>query len=360
MPINREPVAGVHAGAAMTGEFRDATIATFSAMILYDALTTEHQDRLVVPFADENRTHWNFLPESGRGRRGIALRELGHRENLLVHRLVASCLSLEGYARFLTVVNLEHLLREIDQPRLGQVVAEFRDPGAYFLTFFDPPQPDATWGWRLVGHHVSLNFTILGQERIVSTPCLFGSEPGRFGPIRPLAEEEDLGFAMLGSLDDAQRETAIIHPVSPPDFATGCRSRIDAVERPALHGDGRRDVLITDVDADALRYEADRPRGVAVGEMGPAARERFEALLGCYLGRAAPAWRELEEKRIADAGFENLHFAWAGAEDYESGHYYRIQGPVTLIEFNNTEGDANHIHSVWRDPARDFARDLIA
>jgi hypothetical protein len=359
MPLNREPVAGVHSGAALTDQFRGATIATFAAMILYDALSSEQQERLTVPFDDPNRTVWNFLPEAGRGRHGIALRDLGHRENLLVHRLVAACLSLEGYARFLTIVSLEHLLRELDQPRLGQVATDFRDPGAYFLTFFDPPQPDATWGWRLVGHHVSLNFTVIGQERVVATPCLFGSEPGRFGPLRPLAAEEDLGFALLASLDQDARRAAVIHTVSPPDFATACRSELGSVERPALHGDGRRDVLITPEDAEALRWERDRPRGLAVADMGETARERFRELLGCYLGRVPAASRTLEEERIEAADFDRLHFAWAGAEDYEGGHYYRIEGPVTLIEFNNTEGDANHIHSVWRDPDLDFARELL-
>lgn len=359
MPENREPLAGAHAGAAVTGEFKAATITTFGAMVLYDDLSSEQQDRLVVPFADPNREHWNFLPESGRGRNGVALRDLSHRQNLLVHRLIASCLSIEAYGRFLQVVALEHMLREIDQPRLGQVATEFRDPGLYYLTFFDRPDPDVTWGWRLVGHHVSLNFTVVGQDRVVATPFLFGSEPGRIGPMRPLAEEEDLGFELLATLSDEQRERAVIHPVSPPDFATACRSEIGAVERPALHGDGRRDVLITEADAEALRFERENPRGVAMGEMEPEARERFEALLGCYLNRAAPPWRAEAEERIREAGIDQLHFAWAGGTDYDHGHYYRIQGPVTLIEFNNTEGDANHVHSVWRDLERDFARGLI-
>ncbi|OJU85493.1 MAG: hypothetical protein BGO11_00690 [Solirubrobacterales bacterium 70-9] len=200
---------------------------------------------------------------------------------------------------------------------------------------------------------------MIGQERVISTPCLFGSEPGRFGPLRPLAEEEDLGFALLEGLDDDERRAAVIHAVSPPDFATACRSELGAVERPALHGDGRRDVLITAADAEALRWERDHPRGLAVADMGEASRRRFRELLGCYLNRVPAAWRTREEERIEGAGFERLHFAWAGADDYEGGHYYRIQGPVTLVEFNNTEGDANHIHSVWRDPGLDFARELL-
>jgi hypothetical protein len=177
--------------------------------------------------------------------------------------------------------------------------------------------------------------------------------------MRPLGEEEDLGFALLRGLGSAERGQANFHPVPPPDFTTGCRPTIGAVERPPLHGDARRDVLITEADADALRYERDRPPGVSFGEMDPDSQGRFRALVDCYLSRVSSARRATEMDRIEQAGIDALHFAWAGAEDYEGGHYYRIQGPVTLIEFNNTEGDANHVHSVWRNPDGDFGRDRL-
>ena len=195
---------------------------------------------------------------------------------------------------------------------------------------------------------------MLDQERFTVTPLLIGSEPGRVGPLRPLAAEEDLGFELLASLDSKERQEAVIHSLSPPDFATRCVPELGDAELPATHGEARRDVLITDEDREALRFEPNRPRGLAFGAMSERSRERFQALLDCYLDRIRPEARERESERIEATGIERIHFAWAGEQTTAGGHYYRIQGPATLIEFNNTEGGADHVHSVWRSPNRDF------
>jgi len=358
LPPVAAPVAGRSHGLAITPEYVGATLMTFAAMTLFDAIPSPLQERLLQPFESPNRKHWNFLPEPGRGRYGVPLKELDHPQTLLVHRLISSALSLEAYARVLSAFALEHLLRESDQKLLGHVAYDFRDPGNYYLTFFDLPRPDATWAWRLVGHHVSINVTVVDQEYFSATPLLIGAEPGRFGPLRPMAEEEDLGFELLDSLDSQQRRRAVIHTLSPPDFATRCVPELGDVELPAPHGDARRDALIADEDREALRFELHRPRGLAAGEMSPRSRELFDALLGVHVGRIRPEAQAAEMKRIADAGKDAIHFAWAGELTRDGGHYYRIQGPVTLIEFNNTEGGADHVHSVWRDPGRDFGGEL--
>jgi hypothetical protein len=348
------PVAGESHGFGVTPEYVGATLVTFGAMNLFDALGPELQDAVLQPFDSPNRKHWNFLPEPGRGRWGVPLKDMTHAQALLVHRLIATALSTDAYARVLCTFALEHLLREVDQPTLGHVAYEFRDPGNYYLTFFGVPRPDATWGWRLVGHHISLNVTVLGQDRFTITPMLIGSEPGRLGPIRPMADEEDLAFALLESLDDAQRAKALIHTLSPPDFVTRCAEEIGAVERPALHGDARRDALITAADQEALRFERDAPRGLPAGELAPASRAIFDQLLDTYISRIRPSAQPRERRRIEDAGADAIHFGWAGDLTAAGPHYYRLQGPVTIIEFNNTEGGANHVHSVWRDLERDF------
>lgn len=354
LPPVVQPAAGRSHGVSVTPEFIGATLITFAGMMVYDALTRDQQDRLVQDFETPQRRHWNFLPEPGRGRRGIPLKEMTHSQALLVHRLIASALSPEGYAKLLSAFALEHVLREIDQPLLGHLAYEFRNPGNYYLTFFGVPRPDVTWGWRLVGHHVSLNITVLDQDRFSATPMLIGAEPGRFGPLRPMAEEEDLGFELLHSLDREQQQRAIIHPLSPPDFVTRCAAAIGDVERPAHHGDGRRDAMITDADREALQFERHRPRGLPVGEMTPRSRELFDAMLLAWIGRVRQPADARELERVSQAGVEAMHFAWAGALTRDGPHYYRIQGPVTLIEFNNTEGGANHVHGVWRDLERDF------
>jgi Protein of unknown function (DUF3500) len=343
---------------AVNDQYRGATLMTFTAMCLFDALDERDRRRIVVPFSDDQeRSHWNFLPESGR--RGIPLRDMTHAQQIMAHRLLCQGLAVEGYAKVLATMNLEHLLREINQPVMGHLARDFRDPGAYFLTFFGQPQPDSVWGWRLVGHHISLNFTVHEQERISATPMMIGAEPARVGVFRPLAEEEDLAFALLRSLTAEQRDRTVVYHLSPADFVTRTVAQIGEEERPERHGVGRRDIIVQPEDAEALRYIKSHPRGVAFGELDATAQARFTDLLESYVARVHPTMLAQEMDRIAAAGTDALHFAWAGGTDYADGHYYRIQGPVTLIEFNNTEDDANHAHSVWRDPTNDFGRDLL-
>lgn len=336
----------------------DATLVTFAAMALFEALGAEQRVRIVVPLDDPNRYHWNFLPESGR--RGIALKDMTAAQRYLAHRLIAQTMSVTGYAKAVQVMSLEHVLREMNAPVFGHIAAVFRDPEAYFLTFFEQPQPDRHWGWRLVGHHLSLNFTIVGQDRIAVTPLLFGAEPARVGPFRILAEEEDHAFCLLRSLDAAQLATATIHPVSPPDFATRCVPFIGDEEWPDVHGTGRRDAMITDADREALRYIKGHPRGLARAAMTPAQAAMFDDLLACFLGNVKDAQVGREMDRIRRARLDELHMVWAGGHRIDLPHYFRIEGPVTLVEFDNTEDDANHIHAVWRDPGNDFGIDLIA
>lgn len=339
------------------GDF-NVTAVTFAAMALYDRLDSDQRARLVVPMEHENRKHWNFLPEPGR--RGVPIRDLDREQRYLAHRLIAQCTSAEGYAQIVQVMSLEHVLRELDAPRFGHVAAHFRDPEGYFLTFFNRPDPDSDWGWRLVGHHLSLNFTVAGQDLLATTPFLLGSEPARFGPYRILGAEEDLGFQLLGSLDPEQADTATIHPVSPPDFATRCAPELGQEEWPDVHGIGRRDAPITDADRQALRWVRGQPRGLPRASMRPAQRRAFDELLDAFARRLKPEQAGRELDRIHSAGMEELHFVWAGSHSIDRPHYFRVEGPVTLIEFDNTEDDANHIHCVWRDPQNDFGADVLA
>jgi len=341
----------------MAGDF-NATLVTFAAMALFDHLDDDQRRRAVVPMNDDNRTHWNFLPESGRS--GVALRELDHTQRTLVHRLVAQCLSLEGYAQVVQVMSLEHVLRELNAPVFGHVAAHFRDPDGYFLTFFDQPQPDRDWGWRLVGHHLSLNFTVAGQDLLAGSPLLLGSEPARIGPFRILGAEEDLGFDLLAQLDEQQTSTATIHPVPPPDFVTRCVPYLGEEEWPDVHGVGRRDAAITDADREALRWIKGRRRGLGRGQMGAPQQQGLDRLLESFVGRLKPEQAGREMDRIRAAGIDDVHFVWAGGHRIDQPHYFRLEGPVTLIEFDNTEDDANHVHCVWRDPTNDFGADILA
>ena len=336
----------------------EATVVTFAAMGLFDALDADQRARALLPHTDPTRTYWNFLPESGR--HGLALGELSRAQEVMAHRLVAESMSLSAYARTVQVMSNEHVLRELNLPVFGHVAATFRDARGYFLTFFGQPQPDTTWGWRLVGHHLSLNVTVVDGDLMTATPFLIGAEPARIGPFRILGEEEDAAFLVLDSLTDAQRRQAVIHTKPPADFVTRTVGRIGQVEYPAYHGVGRRDAMITDEDRRALAYFRDHPRGVRVGDLSNTQRAGFDELLALFVHRARPGLVGVEMDRIAAAGgVEALRFAWAGGLTVEAPHYFRIQGGATLVEFDNAEDHANHVHSVWRSPSHDFADDLL-
>jgi hypothetical protein len=336
----------------------DATAVTFAAMGLFDGLTVDQRARVLLPHTDAGRRHWNFLPESGR--HGLALGELDRHQEVLAHRLIAESMSIPAYARVVQVMANEHILRELNLPLFGHVAATFRDARGYFFTFFGQPQPDSTWGWRLVGHHLSINVTVVDGDLLSATPFLLGAEPARFGPFRILGEEEDAAFTLLDNLTAAQQEQAIIHSKPPADFVTRTVSTIGDLEYPDYHGVGRRDAMITDEDRKALAYFRAHPRGIRVGDLSFGQRGQFDDLLAQFVERSRPGLVGFEMDRIAAAGgVDELHFAWAGGTSIEQPHYFRIQGPVTLVEFDNAEDNANHVHSVWRDPSNDFAADLL-
>ncbi|MFJ8748753.1 DUF3500 domain-containing protein [Streptomyces sp. NPDC102441] len=336
----------------------DATAITFAAMGLFDGLNADQRERLLLPHTDPGRTHWNFLPESGR--HGLALGELDRRQEGLAHRLIAESMSIPAYARVVQVMSNEHVLRELNLPLFGHIAPIFRDARGYFLTFFGQPQPDTTWGWRLVGHHLSLNITVVDGDLVSATPFLLGAEPARFGPFRILGEEEDTAFELLDSLTGAQQKETVIHAKPPADFVTRTVRCVGEVEYPAYHGVGRRDAMITDEDRKALAYFRAHPRGIRAGDLSVLQRAHFDALLAQFVERSRSGLVGAEMDRIAEAGgVENLHFAWAGGTTLDKPHYFRIQGPVTLVEFDNAEDDANHVHSVWRDPSNDFGADLL-
>ena len=193
-----------------------------------------------------------------------------------------------------------------------------------------------------------------------TTPFLLGAEPARIGPFRILGEEEDAAFTLLDRLTATQQAEAVIHDKPPADFVTRTVPRIGEVKYPAYHGVGRRDAMITDDDRRALAYFRAHPRGIRVGGLSPDQRTRFDDLLATFVHRARAGLVDAEMDRIAAAGgVEELHFAWAGGTSIEQPHYFRIQGGATLIEFDNAEDDANHVHSAWRDPSNDFASDLL-
>jgi hypothetical protein len=211
-----------------------------------------------------------------------------------------------------------------------------RDPDLYFLSVFGEPGGRGEWGWRVEGHHLSLNFTLRDGRVVSATPSFFGANPAevRRGPhqgLRTLAPEEDLGRALYRSLEGALRQKALLSAEAPADIVTG----------------------------NAKQAELGAPAGVALAEVSPAQRAALMELVEMYAHRLRRELAEEELARLRAAGLEKIHFAWAGVSEPGQPHYYRIQGPTFVVEYDNTQNNANHIHTVWRNFATDFGLDPL-
>jgi hypothetical protein len=291
------------------------------------SLDARQRHRAVFPFGDAERMNWHYVP---RRREGLAFKDMGAPSRAAAHELMKASLSAVGYAKAVNIIQLEEVLRQIETFGLS------RDPENYALTIFGTPGESAAWGWRVEGHHLSLNFTLVPGKPIAVTPAFMGANPATIpkGPragLRTLAHEQDLGLALARSLDPALRGRAVIATESFGDIVSG---------------PGRKELF-------AAR------QGVPLGALGGDERALATRLIETYARNMRAEIADAELRRVRDAGLEQVHFAWAGPMDPARPHYYRVHGPTLIIEYDNTQNDANHIHSVWHDPANDFGTDLL-
>lgn len=276
---------------------------------------------------DGEREDWHFVPKS---RNGLPLKDMNPAQRKLARDLLAAGLSQRGVLTTDTIIALEDVLFTMEG-------ASRRDRGLYYFTVFGAPDPHGTWGWRLEGHHLSVNFLIADGTKVSATPMFFGSNPAEVRiehaqkGRRALAAEEDIGRALVKSFNDEQRRAALIADRAPADIITG-NDRV---------------------------AKLDAPTGLPYARMTPEQQAQLRALVEVYAGRLRPEIAAKEIQRIADRGWNNVHFAWAGGIERGDAHYYRIHGPGFVIEYDNTQNGANHIHTVWRDFEGDFGRDLL-
>jgi hypothetical protein len=316
------------------------------------ALTGAQRDRVSFAFGDEtSRRDWSFLPVPERD--GLQIGQLDDTQRKLAHELLVAGLSMPGYAKVVSVMAMEHVLRALTKAHLF-------DPGRYSFKIFGQPDDAGAWGWQFAGHHVSLNFTVVDGRFVAPTPSLLGSEPATFGTLAPLADDEELGYRFVNSLDPAQRASAIIHHRSPPDLATRIVPKIGAVERPDPAFRPEPDYVLTDDERDILSYVRDNPKGLPGRDLRKPQLEQLVGIVEAFAARLPADVASAQMRDIEHAGLENLVFAWAGGTSPGDRHYFRIQGPVLLIEHDNTQANGTHIHSVWRNPADDFGDDVLA
>lgn len=282
------------------------------------------------PMEDEERFNWHYVP---RQRNGIPLKELTEKQRQAALELLKACLSEQGFQKANNIMALENVLREVESRGTDDT---YRDPLNYSVTIFGNPDPKNLWGWRLEGHHISLNFSSADGIIVSATPTFWGSNPatvrsGRYTGKQVLKQEMDLGFTLVNSLDPTQLRTALISGKAPGDIITGNHRQADLQD----------------------------PKGLPFNEMKDSQKKLLMQLLNVYVKNYQFGFSKRLMDKIEKAGIENLSFAWAGSLQPGAGHYYRIQGPMLLIEYDNTQNNANHVHSVVRDLTNDFAGDIL-
>lgn len=339
------------------------------------SLSAEQRKTAIIDFDDSaERTFWDYTPIM---RRGLPLQEMDRPQQRLAYRLLSTGLSRAGYNTATTIMGLEPLL---DAKESWRTEDWFRDSTRYYITLFDRPDPKKRWGWRFEGHHVSLHYTIVDGKIIAPTPTFFGSNPAEsplnsVATLRPLAATEDLARELMYSMDDEQKSIALLSRLTPPDITQMNRPKVIDRALPAILPEFNdppgvaamaqfldaemAQLALTIEQLEPVRYST-TPSGLAAGSMNNGQREILKALIAEYVERMPGELAEIEMKKIELLGLENIHFAWAGRLERKQPHYYRLQGPRFLVEYDNVQNDANHIHSVWRDPENDFGMDILA
>jgi len=324
-------------GSTIASQRTGATMAK-SATAFLDSLTPEQREKAADPLNSPDRTHWNFIPTNMFPRQGLPIKEMTEPQRKLAHELLKSGLSQRGYATTTAIMDqLEAILRDTEAAaRGGKPGGNIRDPELYFFTVFGTPGTKGTWGWRVEGHHVSLHFTVADGAAVVGAPSFWGTNPAevREGPkkgFRVLDREQDAGRALVMALDDAQKKAAIVAEVAPTDILT----KTEVITNPLS------------------------PLGITSSAMTPKQRELLTQLIDVYTSQMTADIAAERQAEIKKGGLDKIAFAWAGPVEPGQKHYYRVQGPTFVIEFDNTQNDGNHIHSVWRDFESDFGRDLL-
>ncbi|NIS62436.1 MAG: DUF3500 domain-containing protein [Proteobacteria bacterium] len=323
----RSPIAAAHTAVEMESE--TAVRMAEAATTFLGSLKKDQQTRVLFSLEDEERLNWHYIP---RERQGLTFKEMDGSQRKLAHALLSSGLSRRGYAKALDIMSLESILGELEGPARRYP----RDPDLYHVTLFGTPSDESPWGWRVEGHHLSANFLVVGGNRIAPTPNFFGANPARVpkGPLtglRVLAAEEDLARQLLASLGTSKQARAIIDSEAPADIITTAEPRV----------------------------KIDDPSGLAAAEMTEDQRRLLMDLLIEYTSRMPRDVADTRMNQIEKEGKAHIHFAWAGSKKQGQGHYYRVHGPSFLIEYDNTQNNANHIHTVWRDLRDDWGEDLL-
>ena len=300
-----------------------------SANAFLSSLSAQQRNNGTYTFEDEERFNWHFIPR--RDRKGVPFRSMNASQREAAENLLQAMYSAKGYQRAEAVRGLESVLAEIE------VNGRFdRDPELYFITVFGTPGLDNDWALRYEGHHLSYHWTFVRGLGVASSPQFFGSNPAevKAGPkagMRVLASEEDLGRELITSLNSNQQEQAILQIEVPSDIFTMAEAEVSPLDN----------------------------SGISYAELSSQQKLIMMSLVEELASMQPEVIAQERIDSIRSDGLDLIRFAWAGGLERGDAHYYRVQGPSFLIEYDNTQNNANHIHLVWRDFVGDFGRDLI-
>ena len=287
------------------------------------SLNEEQKAKVSFAYDGPERLDWHFIP---RERKGLPIKQLDGAQRALAFGLISTGVGSSGYLKVTTIMSLEAILKELEKGS-GPV----RDPELYFVSIFGTPGETGKWGWRIEGHHLSLNFAIEDGKILSATPMFFGSNPGevRSGPrqgLRALADFEDRALRFIQALNDEQKKVAIVEKAAPKDIRA----------------------------ANTPQPPTEAAVGIAYADLKDEQKALARTLVESYAQSMPPevskAWIEEIRKNDPDA----IKFAWMGETERSKPHAYRVQGPTFLIEYNNTQNNANHVHAVWRNMLGDF------
>ena len=331
--------------------------------------------------ADEERVRWYYTPTD---HGGLTLHEQRPHQQRAAMRLLSTGLSEPAYVSATTIMGLENVLDRTEGFTAGFERDRGRDPGMYYLRVFGDPTGDRPWSWRFGGHHVSVHHLVVDGEAVAGSPCFLGADP-MVSPLlggaelRPLGRVEDSARELLHALDAEQRARAVLTATAAPDIVGANRTTVRPGDRVvplpdlwrghfaqeledrmwSMHEGLEAQLGVTEADRAATELTA-RPRGLPASELSAPQQEQLREILETFVGRMPPGLVERERARFEGDDIGGVAFAWAGGSERGDPHYYRLQGPRLLAEWDNTQRGVNHAHSVWRDPEHDFGLDVLA
>jgi hypothetical protein len=320
---------------------------TQSAQNFVDSLTPLQKKIAMLSFSDTARLKWNNLPVGLRARAGINLGSLSDGQRKLVHRMLSASLSSQGYLKATSIMHLDNLLnmyvdtmhqrKEFDDKQYGFLKDLKWSHQNFYVAFFGYPT-DTSWGYKVEGHHLSLNFTIHNKQLSV-TPMFVGTDPAEY-PIleyagwRVLSKEEDLGLKLIKALSPTQQKKATMSTEVPGDIITSAES-------------GKR----------LIDYW-----GIKGSELTKQQQYLLQYIVREFVFNLEYEKAVKEYDKILKAGIQNIYFGWIGAYEEKKAHYYLLNGPTFLIEFDNNGGPmrvANHIHAIWREKGNEYGEDIL-